>query len=760
MLNWYCFIASDPLMADSHRTRLLLFGVLVLGLFGALVARLWYLQVLTPETYQIQAQANLIREEPIPAPRGRILDRNGNPLVDNRLTNAVTIDKFALEEALPNETDKRELAVRLAREISQTGRLTKAEAIQSAINDPKYGPFSVIPIATDVSEEFSILLGERLSEFPGVDVEPATVRHYPYGNVAAHVLGRLGPISDAELAQRELHAKNYGPNDEIGKEGIERSFEDILRGTPGFRQIEVDAFNNLIEVREDIAPIPGSDIMLTIDVDLQVMVERELQAGLERARLREVTGFDAENKVSFGTGEFFPAEAGAAVVMDPRNGAVLAMASYPTFDPQLFIGGISNNDWEQLQDPNEHTPLLNRPLQGLYSPGSTFKPVTSYAALDTGLLSDRGVYPMTEFVPDPGIFRIPDCEFDDCVFTNARSQVNGNVDLRDAIIVSSDVYFYKLGYELAARRGFDEASIQNAANQFGLGSVTGIALPGEQAGLVPTRELMYQLYQDQPEVFPFGNDWTYGDTINISIGQGDLTATPLQMANAYAVLANGGTLFQPKIAEAEIDAITDEIIRPFHPRVVDQLYFPATWRDTIIEGLRGVVAATEEPLQGTAIKAFENFPLDRWPMAGKTGTVERLGKKDSAAFIGFGPLPAPEYVMFVYAEEGGFGGDTAAPIVRNVFEAIANDDVDTVFTVEQREDLDRQFRPGIDEPEEPAEGVELPDEAPTDETLTVPSESAPADTAQDATAPDATAQDTTAQDTAAQGTTATDGASP
>lgn len=680
-------------MTDSHRTRLLLFGLIVLGLFGALAARLWYLQVLTPETYQIQAQANLIRNEPIPAPRGRILDRNGNVLVDNRVTNVVTIDKFTLDDTLPSESDRKELAVRLAREISQTGRLIKSQAIESAMNDEKYGPFSSIPIATDVSREFSILLGERLDEFPGVDVEPTTVRDYPYATLAAHVLGSVGPINQTELEARELHSKQYSPNDDIGKTGVERSFEDILRGTPGFRQIEVDAFNNVIDVREDIPPIPGNDVVLTIDIDLQAKVERELQLGIEAARTQPITIFDNVDKVRSETGEFFPAPAGAAVMLDPTDGSVLAMASFPTFDPQLFIGGISNSDWELLRDPEAHNPLLNRALQGLYSPGSTFKPFVSYAAFDTGLLGPRGPYDEDAFVRDPGVFIIPkkDCplQSDDCIFTNAGRKDNGNVNLANAITVSSDVYYYKIGYEFASRRGYDEASIQQAAQLFGLGSASGIALPFEQSGRLPTRESMRALYDADPENFPNGNAWTFGDMINISIGQGDLTSTPLQMAIAYGAIANGGTLLQPKIAEAEVDALTDEVVRRFGTRVVDELYFPDKWRNAILEGLRGVLKS--EPVEGTADGEFETFPLDTFPLAAKTGTVEGPGE-DSAAFVAFGPLPNPKYVMFTYIEEGGFGATAAAPIVRNVFEAIANDDIDTVPTEQQVEDFLRQFK--------------------------------------------------------------------
>lgn len=681
-------------MPQISSTRLALLGLFVLGLFGALLARLWFLQVLTEEEYQVQARANLIRENVIPAPRGRILDRNGNVLVDNKVTNLVVVDKFELYEALPGEEQRRELAERLAREISATGRLIKAQTIEDQFNDQRYAPFDTIPLATDVTEEFSILLGERLDEFPGVDVEPGTVRDYPYGNLAAHLLGRLGPISADELELRLEHPKEYIPNDEIGKTGAERAFEDTLRGLPGFERIEVDANNKIIRVLDDVEPIPGNDIRLTVDIDLQARVEFELRRAIEEARLNNVT-VPGENPgdPSVVIDETFEAPGGASVILDPRNGEVLAMASYPTFDPQLFIGGISQEAFDQLTDPNAHKPLINRTIQENYPPGSTFKPFTAYAAFDNGLLGDRGVLDPDEYLRDPGVFFIPECDERSCRFQNANQQDNGSVNLRDALTVSSDVYFYRLGYEFHQRPGFPADGIQASAKLFGLGTPSGVALPGEAAGLMPTAELMLNLFEDNPEAFPFGNQWTTGRTVQVAIGQGDMALTPLQMATAYSVIANGGTLHQPQLALAEIDAVSDEVVREFGPRVVDELYLPEVWLEEITEGLRGVV--TEAPLKGTAAKPFEDFPMLRWPVAGKTGTVETTDKQDSSVFVGFGPLPEPEYVMFSYLEFAGFGSDAAAPMVRRVFEAIATNDIDTVPTEEQIEEFWRRYRPDL-----------------------------------------------------------------
>ena len=661
-------------MGES-RLRLTFLGVLVLGLFLALGARLWYLQVVAEEEFVVQARANLERTVQIPATRGRILDVNGRVLVGNRVTNLVSVDKFVLYQEAPTASERSEIALRLAREISKTGRLIKAEAIESAFNDSKYGNFDNIPVAADVTEEFAILLGERLEDFPGVEVMPATVREYPFASVGVHLLGTIGPIVQSELNQLENHPKSYVPNDTIGKTGIERSFEDILRGQPGQRVLEVDAFNRVVSVLEETDPVPGQDVQLTIDIDIQRMVEFELSDGIAEARKGFVRNIQDEKDGIFSE-ELHRATGGAVVLLDPDGSRVIAMASYPTFDPQPFVTGISQEAYDLLNDKAAFAPLFNRATSARYSPGSTFKPFTTYAAMDSGMLGDRGFLGLTEFTEDGGFFRIPNCDTQDCRFQNAGGIPYGDVDMVKAIAVSSDVYYYQLAYQFDVRAGFDSNSIQTAANLFGFGRATGIQLPANE---------------DEPGTMPSAatkSGWTAGDTIILSIGQGDVAATPLQMANAYAVLANGGTLYSPQLVDRIIDQVSDETVNEFGQRVVDELYMPDWMRDPIIDGLAQVVTYDdpESENDGTARKLFEDFPNSRWPVAAKTGTIEKDGKQDSSAFAAFAPVSDPEYVAFAYVEEGGFGAAAAGPIVRNIFAKLESGDIERAPTAAEIED--------------------------------------------------------------------------
>ena len=674
--------------SDSPFARLGLLGVLALSLFAALGARLWYLQVLTETEAQEQAEANIARKISVPAPRGRILDVNGKVMVDNRPSNVVVIDGYVLRNEMTS-AERSALALKLAREITGTGRLVKAASIEQAMNDEQYGPFDQVPIAFDVTEEFQVFMAERSKEFPGVDVVERTVRDYPYDTLAAHVLGYVGPLTQTELDSRAEHPKNYQAVDEIGKAGSELAFEDWLRGTPGWREFEVDAQGNVIKQLDYVPPVAGNDVQLTIDVDVQSLVEAELVQGLLDAQTQQ----DEDVIERYVT---FAAPAGAAVVLDPSDGAVVAMASYPTYDPSAFIGGISTEEFDALNAEGARAPLNNRAIQGLYSPGSTFKPFTSYAAIDTGLLGPRGFLRIDQYTPDPGYYELFSCEGDQCRFTNANETEYGDVDLRRSLTVSSDVYYYKLAEQFSVRRGFDTDEVQQTAREFGFGAASGIALPYEQAGLMPDPEIKKQRHEENPEAFP-DSDWRTGDTLNVSIGQGDVNATPLQLANAYAVFANGGTLYAPNIAARVLDPLTGEVIMEFGPRVINQVWMPPEVRDPIIEGLLGVTQQEE----GTAFDAFLDFPTLSWPVAAKTGTSEVDGKSDFAVFAAFGPEPEADYVMSLVLEEAGFGGEAAAPVVRRVLEPIATESVEERLTDEQLEEL------AANPPPEPVDGGEL-----------------------------------------------------
>ncbi len=667
-------------------------------LFGAMFARLWYLQALESETLQQQAIGNVLQPVFEQAPRGRILDRNGRVLVDNRVVQVVVIDRRELDRRLSADAQD-QMFLRLAEAISRSGRLTKAASIKRTANDPQYGPFDEIPVAIDVDPSLLVFLGERPDEFPGVSVVQRTIRTYPYGTLAAHLLGYVGPVTKSELVaanQRidasDPDAKTYQANDDIGKSGVERSFEDDLRGVPGVRWLELDYKRNVVRERDGTPPVPGNDLWLTIDIDLQALTEQQLADELRNARAQTPSDGDPP----------YVGAAGAAVAIDPRNGDVLAMASYPTYDPSKFVNGISRRLFKEVTSEDNHVPVLNRAIQGAYPPGSTFKAVTAYAALSTGVIGPDGIIGTRGLYTDTGSYKYPNCveQSSTCVF---RSPFSGTrqVDLRDALTVSSDPYFYRIGGEgfWPLPKGPDEG-IQHAARALGLGSQTGVQLPYERSGVVPDRAFFDSQFAAGVAIRD-GSQWFAGDTIQLSIGQSDLLVTPLQLVNAYATLANGGRLHQPNIA-TKITSWDGELVRKFEPRVLRDLAIPDSVRQPIVDGLLGV--PRKDVPRGTAWRAFNDssfgveFPLNNWPVAGKTGTAQKKGKADTALFVAFGPNdnPAiglnaglePSIAMVAVLEESGFGGSVAAPLVARTLDAVATNSLERVRT---KDELDKYY---------------------------------------------------------------------
>jgi len=645
-------------MTDQSPLRLAMLGILVMGLFASLFTRLWYLQVASEQRIEAQttARKNLLRTIYTEAPRGRVLDRNGTVLIDNRLINEVVIDKFTLFESLPGESQRREFSIKLAREISEAGRLIKAADIDAALEDQRYGPFVVVPIAKDVPERFSILIGERVDDFPGVFVRKTNVRFYPYGARAAHLLGYVGAMNEEVFEQVRGGPKLYQPSDEIGIAGAEAGFEDILRGVPQVEVIEVDAAGDRIATISQSDAVPGNDVRLTIDINLQALVEQELADGIRAARQR-LDETDKANIVPYN------APGGSMVLLDPDGSRVLAMASYPAYDQRFFLTKFTAAEYDVLR-LDETAPLLDRSSQGSYAPGSTFKLITAYAALDSGLLGNRGFLKRRQFLVDDGTWTIPGCSGPGCTLRNASDKDLGAVDLEEAITQSSNVFFGQLGYQFDVRQGFSANQMLDIASDFGYG-VRYSAIPGAIDGAIPAPD-------------------TAGQSANLAVGQGLMIATPLQMANSYAALANGGTVYSPMLAEAVVDAVTEEVVIEYRPRVIHDLYMPDEFYQPLIRGMAGVTANTEK---GTAAEAFENFPLSQFPVLGKTGTIEVAGKQDSAAFAAFGPWPNPQYAAVVYIEEAGLGGDVAAPVVAEVFARIARGDIEVVPTEAESDEL-------------------------------------------------------------------------
>lgn len=638
--------------ADSPRLRLSVLGIVVFALFSSLFARLWYLQIMVTDEFQVEAASNRTRMVPVEAPRGRILDRNGKVLVDNRISVQVTIDRAEL--AGLDDGRRTEVLARLADGLARSGIPTTVEQLEERVADQRYSPYVPVPVAGDVPEELKIWIDEHGEDLPSVAAERVAVRRYPYGPLAAHVLGYAGKITKEELDAKAGTAKPYTLNDEIGKAGIERVYEDDLRGTPGVTQLEVDADGNTIRVIPEgtTPPIPGDDVVLNLDIDVQATAEQALQTALARAAEDTTNSYDAPNV----------GQVGSTVVLEPGTGGVLAMASFPTFAPADFVDGISESEWAFLNDPANNYPLNNWALQGQYAPGSTFKPFTASAALSAGLVTPEST------VRDTGVFEVPGCRGDSCLFRNDNSKAYGVVDMRRSLTVSSDFYYYNLGARFWIEKdalGGPERFAE-LLERWGFYSKTGIDLTGEQEGRIPSPKWLAS-YCEQVACVEGADAWRTGNSVNMAIGQGDVLVTPLQLASAYAALGTGGTRWVPQVAREVRDGVTGEVRRVIAPVQAGVVEMTPAWRQAILDGLVGVT--TKEG--GTAVGAFAGFPSTSFPVAAKTGTAQVNGKAPTAVFGAFGPAPAPQFAVSVLLEESGYGGSVAAPVARRLFDVLS-----------------------------------------------------------------------------------------
>jgi penicillin-binding protein 2 len=636
---------------DNPRLRLGILGIAIVSLFAALFARLWYLQIMATKEFKSAAAALQTRTILEEAPRGRILDRNGVVLVDNRISVIITVDGKKLNDIKTHsQSGYDSLLDRLATEITRymPDQPIDRAFLERRLTDPRFSPYLPIPVADDVPKPLELYLAEHHEVFQDVvSVTQSTIRTYPLGRTASHVLGYVGAITQEELDSRATTAKTYSTGDEIGKSGVERTYEDDLRGTPGKQVLEVDAKGNTVRELSHQLPVPGDDLYLSIDANVQAITEQSLHDELTNAHNRRNTD-----------GSYNNAPAGASVVLDPNNGQVIAMASYPDYDPAEFTKPIPTDRWNQLNDPANFFPLNNRALQGQYAPGSTFKLVTALAGLRTGAITANTT------LNDTGVFHVPGCSGEQCVFKNSGGEGHGSVSLRRALTVSSDYYFYSLGAQFWAGRSTYGDPIQATAQDLGFGALTGIPLPGEQNGFVYTPDTLKQIHDKYPAAYPNG-DWFTGNNIQLAIGQNVVGVTPLQLANAYASLANGGTLYSPNIA-LKIQKPSGELVRSIDPRVLHQVQLPPEVRDPLMDGFTGAVNSSE----GTAYGAFRGFP--NWQVAGKTGTAQVQGKTDTALFVGMAPAQGTQYVGTAVLEESGFGATAAAPVIRRVFQSLAD----------------------------------------------------------------------------------------
>jgi penicillin-binding protein 2 len=611
---------------------------LLVGLAAALIAvilfRLWFLQVLSGKQFEARANDNRLRAVKIVAPRGPIMDREGNVLVENRPGLAVGIRPMDVPQGQLDTVIGRLATVLGMQEVQIRRKLRQSTGLTVAALDSREAPggYDLVVVDEDVGRRPVSRILERNALFPGVEVRKDYLRSYPMGELAAQVLGHLGEIDREQLDERRY--AGYKSGDVIGQGGVESTYDRWLRGRDGLARIEVDAMGRP-KSREAVAggrlPEPGDTLVLTLDSKVQAKAEQALRYGIDLAH-------QTKN---------WRANGGAAVVMDVKNGELLALASYPTFDPAVWVDGLTAKEWKQLSDPDANQPLLSKAFQGVYAPGSTFKAIDAVAGLEEGVIVPSTRYYCNGHYPPTG-------ELGGSTWVCWTPYGHGSPDLAAALAQSCDVYFYNVGYAFYNRAGTELA---DWAERLGLGKVTGLDVPGEVGGRVPTPEWRKEYFTD-----PIDQLWKPGNSINLSIGQGDLEVTPLQMAVAYAAIANGGTVVQPHLGQ-KILSPEGKLVRKLGTGKPKKIGMSATTLDAVRRGLR--LAATD----GTSAAVFASYPV---AVAGKTGTAEVFGKSDYAWYASYAPADDPRYVVVVLIEQGGHGGTAAAPAARMIYDALFN----------------------------------------------------------------------------------------
>ena len=629
-------VASPEEITVRPERRWRVIGGFFALLLVLLIYRLFTLQILDYNTSVQTVNANSLRVSTIPAARGLILDRTGLPLVSN-----ITVTEIQLSRAEASLDPSIKGALSLLTGVSVT-------KINNDLNNQQYNPYQPAPIMNNAPASVVEYIKLHPSEFPGVSVLDVSTRSYPYGgSVGSQVLGYVGAITGAEIAARPN--AGYQTNSQIGKTGIESFYEQYLRGRDGTRTLEVNAFGNILGAVHTTQPRGGNSVVLNIDEGLQKALDGYLSKNILTVR----ASLDPRSH------KHPLAPNGAAVVLDPNTGAVLAMSSYPSYNLNSFVNGLSQKTFKQLLTVGAFN---NFAVQGLYTPGSTFKLITATAQLQTGVFSPN------KLIDDTGTYTVPGClqGYHGCVFHDDQYVGAGLISLPMALTVSSDYYFYNLGYLFWSQiKKYGETPIQNVATKYGLDQYTNIDLPNENQGRVDSPAVRRELHVLAPKAFP-NVSWYTGDNLEMAFGQGTTAVTPIEMADAYATFANGGTLYAPEVAAAVVSP-HGKVIQRYLPRVLGRVNLPASIRDPILQGLTGVV---ENP-RGTGYYTFHtvaNFSLQKFPIAGKTGTASNApGLEPNSWFVGFGPTYKPKYVVLCVIGQGGYGAEAAAPVVAETF---------------------------------------------------------------------------------------------
>ncbi|MFG2709178.1 penicillin-binding protein 2 [Streptomyces goshikiensis] len=645
--------------------RLVIIQVLVFSLLFTLGGRLWYLQIRNGAEYSDEAKNNHVQQVVQPAVRGSILDARGVPLADNETRLVVSASRT---ELMKIKDKGKGVLTRLAgvldmkpQDVMDKVRLCDSKTPQPCWNGSPYQP---IPVTDEATTQQALQIRERPEDFPGITAEPTAVRRYPApgGANTGQVLGYLSPVTDDEIVKAKNTNSPFLRSDQVGRFGLERTYDKALRGKSGVTRYEVDNLGRVIGEAANDPAVPGANLVTSIDARVQGVAEFELNAAMIEAR----------KQIDRNTGVPYKADAGAIVVLESKTGRVVAMASNPTYDPNVWVGGISGKDYAKLTAKSSNVPLMNRAIQGQAAPGSIFKVIPTTAAVNAGYKFD-GNYPC------PSSYSIGGQ-----VFKNFESQGHGSITLGQALEVSCDTVFYALAHQQWQKDGAlkpvkNPADIfYKTAHQFGLGAETGVDLPGEEKGRVPDRQWKQRFWEANKdqwcktgkkggtyiELLSYencleGNLMRAGDSVNYSIGQGDTLVTPIQMATIYAAISNGGTMWNPTIGKAVISA-DGKNVEEIKPQAHGKLPMTTKTRDQIDEALEGVAT------RGTAAWRFGGWPQKQIPMHAKTGTAEVYGKQTTSWFATY----TEDYTIVMTISQGGTGSGASGPAVRNVYNAI------------------------------------------------------------------------------------------
>lgn len=657
-------------MTDRPRLRLLVLRVFVLAVLGTLLGRLWFLQVYASVDYTSAAAANRVRDVVVPAARGQVLDVTGLPLVRNRTAMVVSVDRAQL---LRQPQQGAAVLDRLSAVVGTPADVLRREITPCGGGAPtpcwRGSPYQPVPVAQYAPDDADglrrvLAVEEHREDFAGVRAQYTAVRDYPSADrsLAAHVLGYLGPISPAELATPPYAGVRSDAL--VGRAGVEASYDAALRGRDGVDRLLVDAAGAVTGQQGGTAASPGDTLVLSLHAGVQALAEQALRDTIASAR--QTRGAD---------GELLRADSGSVVVMEARTGRIVALASNPSYDPSVFVGGATPQAYADLVDESKGAPLLFRAVQGAYAPASTFKVVTAAAAVQSG------DYPLTGRYPCPGEYAPLGGK------RNFGGVALGMIDLRTALVQSCDTVFYKFGYEQWLRDGGNSPgpsprdSMLQMAQAFGLGRPTGVDLPAERGGTVPDRAFLQARWEAQKDNYCAGANnpdrspeqrranaefctdgfaLRGGDAANFAVGQGDVLVSPLQLATVYSAVANGGQLLVPKLGRALLSA-DGQRVTEIPPQARGAVPVDPAVLGYIRDALGGVTT------QGTARGSFVGMPV---PVAGKTGTGEVAGKQDTSWFASFAPADDPQLVVVGVVTQAGTGGTVAASMVRQIYDGI------------------------------------------------------------------------------------------